>query len=307
MTDQGATEVAPGASRRTVGEAPGGFAYDRPIVTHPKWPAWLRIAILPVLMLASTLSPAVFGVIGPYADLARSYEPDSWQRNLMSSLPMVTAPLTAILFVWLLVRFVDGMRLRDVGFSFDRRTVPALAIGYIAMMVITAAVALSTQAAGWNRPPDGNLDDFWTGLIVVGLGMGLIYQGFPEELYWRGYGMATLRDHPERAVWITAAVFGALHMASEGGQENMIERIIYAAHAFAFGAFAGALALALRSLWAAVGVHAGLHLATYLLGAASVGSGPAHWAIETVILIALTAIVMRRWSAGRVTPRRAAA
>lgn len=284
---------------RTVGRAPGAFAFDEPIVTHPKWPAWLRIAVLPVLMLASTLSPVIFNVIPGYPDFVRSFEPDSLQRNLLNGLPILLAPLSAILFVWLLVRFVDGMRLRDVGFTFDRRTLPTLVAGYAAMMAVTAAVTLATEAAGWNRAPQQQ-PDFWTGLLMVGFGMGLIYQGFPEELYWRGYGMATLRDHPVRAVWITGAVFGAMHIVSAGGQENFTEQLIYVGQAFAFGAFAGALTLALRSLWAAVGVHAGLHLGTFLLESAGVGSGPAAWAIESVILVALTVLIVRRWSAGRV-------
>lgn len=293
------------SARRTEGAAPGAFAFDEPIVTHPKWPAWLRIVLLPVLMLASTFSPVIVGAIPGYADFGRSFEPGSVQRDLLSALPMVTAPLTAILFVWLLVRFVDGMRLRDVGFTFDRRTLPTLAIGYVAMMVINAVVALGTEAAGWNRPPEGGFGDFWMGLLVAALGLGLVYQGFPEEFYWRGYGMAVLRDHPERAVWITAAGFGVLHFASMGGQQNMFERVLYVVHAFAFGAFAGALVLALRSMWAAVGVHAGLHLATYLLSAAGVGSGPAHWTISSVVLLVATVVVIRRWQAGRAAQRAA--
>lgn len=283
---------------RTVGEAPGGFAYDERIVTHPKWPAWLRIAVLPVLMLASTLSPTLVGLVPGYPEFVRSFEVDSFARNLFNVIPLFIAPATAILFVWLLVRFVDGMRLRDVGFTFDRRTLPTLLAGYAAMMAITAVVTLATQAAGWNRPPEAQAG-FWLGLIVVGIGMGLFYQGFPEELYWRGYGMATLRDHPERAVWITGAVFGAMHIVSAGGQESLGERFIYVAQAFAFGAFAGALALVLRSLWAAVGVHAGLHMATFLLGSVGVGSGPAAWAIESVVLLALTLVLLRRWRASR--------
>ncbi len=301
MSQQDSTESKQSSRSRVVGEAPGAFAYDEPIVTRPKWPAWLRIAVLPVLMLASTLSPVIFGVIPGYADFVRSFQPDSLQRNLFNAVPILLAPLTAILFVWLLVRFVDGMRLRDVGFTFDRRTLPTLVVGYVAMMVISLAVSLATQAAGWNRPPEGSFVDFWGGLLMVGLGMGLIYQGFPEEFYWRGYGMATLRDHPERAVWITGAIFGAMHIASAGGQENQFERIIYVVHAFAFAMLAGALALALRSMWAAVGVHAGLHLGNYLMGYAGIGSGPAQWAIESVVLVAVAVVIMRRWSAGRPT------
>lgn len=59
---------------------------------------------------------------------------------------------------------------------------------------------------------------------------------------------------------------------------------------------AGALAVALRSLWAAVGVHAGHHLVTYLTDRAGLGETVYFWAVSGVCLTVVGWLILRRWS-----------
>ena len=69
-----------------------------------------------------------------------------------------------------------------------------------------------------------------------------------------------------------------LHLTSQGGQEGAVERVLYLAVPFGFGLLAAALVLRTGSLWSAVGVHGGLHVALTILTLwCGVGNGPALW------------------------------
>lgn len=285
--------------RRTVGAEPGAFHYADPVVTHPRWPAWARIAVLPVLMLLATFSPVLLQFVPGLQEGAAGLDESGWPIIFMGVAQLTIAPMVAILGVWLMCRFVDGMRLRDAGLRFDRRSVPAFLIGWVAMILLTGIITWATAQFGWGRTPEESGIDFARGIVYTGIGLGFVYQGFPEELVWRGYGLATLHDHPVRAAWISAAVFGVMHLASAGGQQNTFEHILYAVQAGVFGLFAAALALELRALWAAVGVHAGLHMGTFFLNSAGIEGGPLAWAGESLVLLALSLWLLRRFGRNR--------
>lgn len=94
------------------------------------------------------------------------------------------------------------------------------------------------------------------------------------ELLCRGYLMQSLRSRPVLAVLGAAVVFTIPHLLSQGGQEKLGERFAYLAIPFGSALTAGVLGVALRSVWAAVGVHGGLHVANTPvseLGSASTG------------------------------------
>lgn len=98
-------------------------------------------------------------------------------------------------------------------------------------------------------------------------------------------------------MYISAAVFAVCHLTSRGGQESTWERFVYPIVPFGFSLLAGALLLITGSLWAAVGVHAGFHVATVIntvwLG---VGNGPELWAAAGIVLGLVGAVLLRRWS-----------
>lgn len=296
------------SARRTDGAAPGAFHFDRPVVTHPKWPIWARILVLPVAMIAGQFSPGVWTLIPGLSEFSQRERANLAVQIPLGMLLLATATALSLLVVWLLVRFVDGMRLRDIGLHWDRRTLPTLAIGYAAALVIVVPVGLALQAAGMTRPAVSSGLPLWADFVQSGITLALLFQGFPEELYWRGYGIAVLRDHPVRAVWITAALFGVMHLISAGGQQNTLERVAYLATPFGFALLAGALALVYRSVWPAVGVHAGNHLGNFIIQRLGVGDSPYVWMVVGLIMTIVAVVILQRWAAGRnLSPRPAGA
>ena len=78
------------------------------------------------------------------------------------------------------------------------------------------------------------------------------------------------------AVALSVSAFSLLHLLSDGGQAGLLERIVHLAMPAGFS-FAAAMAyLASGSTWAAIGVHAGFHIANY--AAALVGTVDSPWA-----------------------------
>lgn len=129
--------------------------------------------------------------------------------------------------------------------------------------------------------------------IVIALSMAFFLQGIPEEWFFRGWILRVLGDRPVRAIWTSALVFGAIHVISEGGQQNVVEHVVYVAMATGFGLSAGALAVALRSVWAAIGIHAGVHVANIIALVLGVGQGPWLWGAIAVGHLAVGLYVLR--------------
>lgn len=61
------------------------------------------------------------------------------------------------------------------------------------------------------------------------------------------------------AISVSVLVFTAIHLVSNGGQQNTLECFLYLAAPFGFALLAIGLMLATRSFWASVGVHGGFH------------------------------------------------
>lgn len=120
----------------------------------------------------------------------------------------------------------------------------------------------------------------------------------PEELPFRGYQLAAWRVPPVVAVVLSALVFTVPHFASRGGQESAVERVLYLAVPFGMGILAGSFVLLTRSVWAAVGVHAGWHTALLVGAIAGFGNGPVFWvacgAVATTIGAGAMVVAHRR-------------
>lgn len=248
---------------------------DEPIATSlaPRWPAWARVAVTPVAMLLGALSPFVPQALISLIPGATHYLND--RAHLPVIVPVFAAILTtptlvALLLVWLLVTRVDRRSLRDAGVVWTGRSLPLFIVGVAVSFGVILGTAFTLRS--YARPLESTANGWDT--IVLAIIMGVLMQGFPEELLFRGYLMQTLRERPMAALATSALLFGALHIISNGGQQGLGERLVYVANAAAFGFAAGALVLVCRSLWPAVGVHAGLHLATLvarLLGLSTEG------------------------------------
>jgi len=137
-----------------------------------------------------------------------------------------------VLFCALLLR-VQGLRLRDAGLCWTRTSWASLLAGLGVGMAVVLAIGLPLTWSGLLRTsPDFGLP--WWGLVIAGLAQAFLLQGLPEELLFRGYQMTALRRRPIVALFISAAVFGVIHLASSGGQQNVLERMLYLVMPFGF-------------------------------------------------------------------------
>ncbi len=273
--------------------------------TTPRWPVWARVLVLPVCMLLATFSPILLqALLSLIPGLSASLNSDAglpFGLGVMA-LSMLLAPLVAIALVWLLVTKVDLRTLRHTGLVWTRQSLGLFALG----VAVSAAVlvALATILQPYARPLEPLGVPVWA-YVVQGFVLGLVLQGFPEELIWRGYLLQSMRDRPILGVVVSALVFGAMHLVSVGGQQGWAERVVYVAQAGAFGFAAGALAILCRSLWPAVGIHAGLHFATTactVLGLST--EGPVLWAAVAAayIIVGLIALGLRARGEGGDAP-----
>ncbi len=276
--------------RATVDRTP---ALDPP----PRGPAWLRVGLTLMALIVSVFLPSVLMLpLAAFPDLvARLNEPGS---TLGLTLVIAQSGLVlalAVAFTRLLVTRLDRRRLRDTGWTWTRASAPLLGLG----LGLSAAVVLITQlVAPSDRTLDGLREPAWAAAVIL-VAQAVLLQGIPEELLFRGYLMQTLRRRPLVALAVSTLLFGVIHLASSGGQRGWGERILYLATPTAFGFAAAALLLLTRSLWPAVGIHAGFHLAT--LGVASLGlasTGPAVWLVAaagyTVAGVVALALWLRR-------------
>ncbi len=278
--------------------------------TRPTWPTWLRVAVVPVLMVVSAFSPLLPQVLLMLIPGTGPYLNDG--ANLAVSVPVVVLTyamptVVALVLVGQLMRRVDRRTLRDAGVLWTRSSAALSGVGLGVSAVVVLAAAAMFQ--GYARPLEPSSKPVWV-TIVMAVAMAIVMQGFPEELLFRGYLMQTLRQRPMLGLGVSAVVFGAMHIVSSGGQQNMGERVVYVAHAAAFGFAAGSLVLLCRSLWPAVGVHAGLHLANLVAQLVGLSTeGPVLWAVAAAGYVAAGGIALAlrarsgRWHAPAVLDR----
>ncbi|MET9634250.1 CPBP family intramembrane glutamic endopeptidase [Lentzea sp. NPDC006480] len=142
---------------------------------------------------------------------------------------------------------------------FDRTTTPLLLSG----IAIAAAVALLGGAVNvWLGNARWGVD--WGGVsipvAVISIAAStLLAQGFPEELVFRGYIFANLRERMPlwATVVVSSLIFGSIHVFSHGGANTLTERLVYALMAAGFGLMLACCRVVSGSLWLGVGFHAG--------------------------------------------------
>lgn len=266
-------------------------------------PTVVQILLSVAALLVSSFSPVLIQVIGPLRQLA--------VENPAS--PVVIAagwisrilPLVVALMLLAAILRLDGTRtLRSVGWRWDRRSPAALGLGIGLAAVAVLGAAWPLNALGLTRVVDlggaaggtGGLP-VWT-VLVAQLLLIVTQQGVPEELIFRGYLLRSLRMSPMAAIIVSSLAFGVLHLISSGGQQNVGERFLYLMMPLGFGFLAAVLTIRLDSLWAAIGVHVGFHLATRAGMMAGLGDGPWLW-VASGLLFLLIGAVAWRWRAAR--------
>lgn len=282
------TAIAPGAAATALGPGP---------VQTPPVGSW---AVILRLLLAFVVGMAVYGPALLLMQLpGMDPRPDAlagnwWMALLKQAGPLLTIPFLAIGLLALCSRWVDRRPFVVTGIRFDRRWLPSLALGTVmSLVVIVPASVLMARLGLVEIPPNNTNEPLWVVVIYV-LVLGFVMQGSTEEFIWRGWLSQSIGGSRQRQAIITSIGFGLIHILSNGGHPTFWQGAIYVTSAAAFGYAACALYFATGSLWAAVGVHGGLHLANYVAQTLGGGGG---WALELVQIAVYTLVgvaVMRR-------------
>lgn len=189
---------------------------------------------------------------------------------LLDGPSLLAKPLGGLFTALIAILLVYGRR-RLTGRSWAgvglRPSWPALAqalLGIAAGLTAVAAangLSVAVGAARWAVWDDQGISPLYA--VPVALLLPLLNQAFPEELLWRGdlYGRLSETMSRGRVLLITSVVFGLLHIVSQSQAESLGERMLYILQAVALGFACGAARERTGALWAAVGVHWGLHLA----------------------------------------------
>lgn len=231
----------------------------------PRLPAWARVLLTTALFLPVALIGVLLYLIPGFLDLMSGDGATAVLAYAMTAGVILIGYLVAS---WVLTRFVDRRPARALGWRLDGRALLALVAGYVIAQAVSLLGTGTALVTGLVEPMTGlpDLPELTAGAIMTALAITLlrsfVLQGIGEEVLFRGYLLQSLSRRPILAMAITAAAFTLPHLASSGGQQNLLERFLFLAVPFGFSFSAGFLAIAMRSVWGAVGIHGGFHLAT---------------------------------------------
>lgn len=236
----------------------------------------LAVVLTMLGMMASSL-------LGPMAVVLLMGRESILARSLMG----LGSTVVALGLVWLVRRYLyrrrpwSGLRL-----TWSWR---AAGLGLLAgFCAIGAANGLSLLLGVATYQPLDVPPDLLVYLPVAMFAQIVLLQAFPEELWWRGHLHDVLSER--HRMWTVLAVsatgFGVLHLLSNGGQTGVAEHLLYALSATGLGFLAAAARQRTGTVWAAVGVHAGFHLANGF-----VGTSPVVYGVQLVLMFCLSAVL----------------
>ena len=251
--------------------------------------------------MAAALSSLLLDNIGPFHAWAVSDDPAL--RNGMLVGGWTVSCIADLLFALLLTRHVDHRPVRAAGLVFNRRAANALLAGTGISMVVVCCVTVVSRVLDPVVPsPSMDLRMPWWLIVVsvlVVLARCYVFQGIGEEAVMRGYLLQSFSDRPKRAVWVSVITFTIPHMISQGGQQNVLERVIYLAIPFGFALAATCLCLIMRSVWAGIGIHGGFHLATAIARIVGTSDGPINWTLTGAFYVVVALVLASRISEQR--------
>lgn len=264
------------------------------------WGLGIRFVIAVVTLLGlNLLSPLIF------LPVMLVFESNESVLYVLEFLRYAAVLAGTVGFVGLWMRLIERQKLRDAGWIASLRGLGLLAVGVgvsvaifallLALQVLIGAPIFESSASYSEML---NSTPLWAVLLILS-GMAFLLQGIPEELLWRGWMFNIVTDRPWLAFWWTTLTFAAIHLLSEGGQEQWYEHLSYLLIPLGFGALAGALVLTTGSMWIAAGVHAGFHVGHYLvlllIGQVLAGSSVTHVIVGIAFLIP-AALVLLHWN-----------
>lgn len=247
--------AAPGAAPP---DAPGGAAARAPLLPLP---------VRCLLTVVAVFAMAVLGGLAGAGVRAASGEgvPEWVPRAGGGAVGVVVAVALAVG----LARFVDRRSPAQLRLAVDRWTPLWVLAGVAVSLVAGAGAALAAAPIGAVQPGPGDWGPSVAADVPVVVALAFLVQGIPEEVLFRGYLVRTSGDR--LPVWgvvvLSSVLFGSLHILSQSPADTLADRLLFVGMAVGLGALATAARLASGSVWGAVGVHGGFHVAVYLLSA----------------------------------------
>ena len=223
----------------------------------------VRIVIAFAMMFACALTPPLLKQVPVIQSFALAHENPA---GLVESFAVGSCVLliygSAVVLALVLCRTLDRGRHVRLCLRIDRRALLWLAGMILAALVVDLVVAGMLQVLGFaggdQSVPHGPA---WL-MIVESFSIAFLLQGIPEEIIWRGWLFSSLGETRFAAV-SSVLGFTALHILSQGGQQNLLEHLTYLALPCGFAVTAMIVRIVSGSTWAAIGVHGGVHLVNY--------------------------------------------
>lgn len=296
-----------GGSQYPASRSPEPGVPREPQQERPRLPVWARALLALVAFMADI--PFVLALMygTPLGEAFTSSDP---LLRMEAQILVWSVPLPLyLLFTFLLTRYVDRRPMRVTGLTLNRRALLGLLTGTgISVAVVGGLTAVFFFLGSGIRAPE----EAWSGsamlpvwlVVVHTIVFCYVYQGIGEEAVMRDYLLQSLSDHPKRAVWISAIVFTIPHLLSSGGQQNALDHVLYLVETFGFALAAAYLALMMRSTWAAIGIHGGLHLGRRLMPIVTgvdLPNGRLVWIASGLVFCAIAALLASRISKQRWT------
>lgn len=258
-----------------------------PVPTLPR--LLVRNLVAAIGMIICALAPVALTLVPGYADwMSVERQGAEGVLQLLADIGRLSSAFILAAALLLIAARVEKVRLRD----YFGRVGAARAWGVL--LATTAAAALVTAGAAW-LPALAGLDadrvvpDATTGfpvivIVLFGLARAFLLQGIQEEWWFRGFAFRGHEHRPWLVLGVTTIVFTLLHLVSSGGQESMLERVLYLAVPLGMGLWGGVERWCTGTVWGAVGIHGGIH--TGLLVPTLLGwpFGPMAWLILGAIL-----------------------
>ena len=227
----------------------------------------VRIVIAFAMMFACALAPPLLKQVPVIQSFALAHENpaglvESFAVGSCVLLIYGSAVVLALVLCHVLRRTLDRGHHVRLCLRIDRRALLWLAGMILAALVVDLVVAGMLQVLGFaggdQSVPQGPA---WL-MIVESFSIAFLLQGIPEEIIWRGWLYSSLGETRFAAV-SSVLGFTALHILSQGGQQNLLEHLTYLALPCGFAVTAMIVRIVSGSTWTAIGVHGGFHLVNY--------------------------------------------
>ena len=257
----------------------------------------LRIVIAVAMMFACALAPPILKQVPVIQSFALAHENpvglvESFAVGSCVLLIYGAAVVLALTLCYVLGCTLDRGRRVGMGLRTDRRALLWLAGMILAALVVDLVVAGMLHVfgiAGGGQPLPQS--PAWL-MIVESFSIAFLLQGIPEEIIWRGWLYSSLGETRFAAV-SSVLGFTALHLLSQGGQQNLFEHLTYLALPCGFAVTALIVRMISGSTWAAIGVHGGIHVANDVLSdRLHLPSGSITWVLQGLLWAAVGLLIL---------------